>query len=77
MITKAKKSVSLSISLLEELASFNKNKNISVFVETALTHYLNELKRQERIQRDIEIINANAKRFNKQAEENLAFQAMK
>jgi len=51
MITKTKKSVSLSNSL-------------------------NELKRQERGQRDMEIINANAKRFNKEAEENLKFQAL-
>ena len=74
MITKTKKSVSLSSSLLKELYSFNKNINISEFTETALYYYINELKRQERIQRDIKIINANTKRFNKEAEENLEFQ---
>ena len=74
MITKAKKSVSLSISLLEELYSFNKDMNISEFTETAIYYYINELKRQERIKRDIKIINANAKRFNKEAKENLEFQ---
>jgi hypothetical protein len=77
MITKTKKSVSLSNTLLKELALLNKDGNISVFIEKALVYYMNELKRQERGQRDIEIINANAKRFNKEAEENLAFQAMK
>ena len=76
MITKAKKSVSLSVSLLEELAVFNKRKNISAFIEAALTHYIKELKRQERGRRDIEIISANAKRFNEEAEENLKFQAI-
>jgi metal-responsive CopG/Arc/MetJ family transcriptional regulator len=77
MITKTKKSVSLSNSLLKELAMLNKDSSISIFIEKALVYYMNELKRQERSQRDIEIINANAKRFNKEAEENLAFQAMK
>jgi metal-responsive CopG/Arc/MetJ family transcriptional regulator len=77
MITKTKKSVSLSNTLLKELALLNKDSSISEFIERALVFYMNELKRQERGQRDIEIINANAKRFNKEAEENLAFQAMK
>ena len=74
MITKTKISVFLSSSLLVELYSFNRNINISELTETALSYYLNELKRQERIKRDIKIINANAKRFNKEAEENLEFQ---
>jgi len=76
MIMKTKKSVSLSNALLEDLVLFNKNNNISQFIETALVYYINELKKQERRQRDIEILNANAKRFNKEAEENLKFQAV-
>ena len=75
MITKTKKSVSLSNSLLEEMVLLNKGKNISEFIEKAVSYYLNELKRKERGQRDIEIINANAKRFRREAEENLEFQA--
>jgi len=75
MITKTKKSVSLSNSLLNELALYNTDRSISEFIEKALAHYINELKKQERGRRDIEIINANAKRFNKEAEENLKFQA--
>jgi len=75
MITKGKKSVSLSASLLMELAKFNKDGDISQFIETAIIYYINELKKHERGLRDIEIINANAKRFNKEAEENLKFQA--
>ena len=35
---------------------------------------MNELKKQERKRHDIEIINANSKRFNKETEENLKFQ---
>jgi metal-responsive CopG/Arc/MetJ family transcriptional regulator len=77
MITKTKKSVSLSNSLLEELTQVNKDMNISEFIEHALLFYINELKRKERIRRDIEIINANAVRFSKEAEENLEFQDLK
>jgi len=76
MVTKTKKSVSLSNSLLNEVAIISKDKNISSFIEKALSHYISELKRQERGRRDIEIINANIKRFNREAEENLQFQAM-
>jgi metal-responsive CopG/Arc/MetJ family transcriptional regulator len=76
MITKTKKSVSLSNSLLKELVLLNKGRSISEFIEKALTYYMDELKRRERGRRDVEIINANAKRFNKEAEENLKFQAM-
>jgi metal-responsive CopG/Arc/MetJ family transcriptional regulator len=76
MITKAKKSISLSNVLLQELTLYNSEKNISQFIETALIYYINELKKQKRRQRDKAIINTNAKRFNKQAEENLQFQAV-
>jgi hypothetical protein len=62
--------------VLHEVALLNENGNISEFIETALTYYITDLKRKERGLRDIEIINANAKRFNKEAEENLKFQAM-
>jgi len=63
MITKMKKSISLSNSVLEELVAINKNMNISKFVETAVVYYINELKKQERIQRDIKILNANGLDF--------------
>ena len=74
MITKTKKSITLSSKLLEELVLLNENKNFSEFIEAALIYYIKELKRQERGRQDMEIINANAKRFNKEAEENLKFQ---
>jgi hypothetical protein len=76
MAVKTKQSIFLSSSLLNELTLINKDINISEFIEKALVFYINELKRQERGRRDIEIINANAKRFNSEAEENLQFQAM-
>jgi len=50
------------------------NMNISQFIDAALIYYITELKKQERAKRDIEIINANINRFNKEAEENLEFQ---
>jgi len=74
MITKTKKSITLSTSILNELAVVNSNMNISKFVETAVIYYINEIKRLERIQKDIQILNANSKRFAKEAEENLEFQ---
>ena len=77
MVTKTKTSVSLSNSLLKELALINNGGNVSEFIETALVHYINDIKRKERGQRDIEIIKANAARFNRDAEENLKFQAVK
>ena len=76
MITKTKTSVSLSSALLNELSPFINGSNVSTFIEEALRYYLYELKRRERSRRDIEIINANAARFNKDAEENLKFQAL-
>jgi metal-responsive CopG/Arc/MetJ family transcriptional regulator len=74
MITKAKTSVTISSALLRELAAYSQNGNISEFVEQALTRYIGSLKKQERAARDLEIINANAERFNREAEENLLFQ---
>lgn len=75
MITKSKKSISLSTSLLKEITQYSEGKNVSEFVQEALTYYMYELKKRDRGQNDIEIIKANAQRFNKEAEENLEFQA--
>ena len=75
MITKTKKSISLSTALLREIAKVNKDRSLSEYIEKALMYYVEALKKQERSRRDIEIINANAKRFNNEAEENLRFQA--
>ena len=74
MITKVKTSVSLSKALLSEVTLCDMYTNVSQFVEQAVAYYLAELKRRERGRRDIEIINANATRFNHEAEENLDFQ---
>jgi metal-responsive CopG/Arc/MetJ family transcriptional regulator len=76
MIYKTKKSVSLSNSLVREMALYDSGKNTSAFIEDALNYYLTELKKQERRQRDTEILNANAKRFKREAEENLKYQTI-
>jgi len=70
-----KTEVSVSVSLLRELALYNRDGNITELVDHALTYYLTTLKKQERSKQDLEIINANAERFNREAEENLLFQA--
>jgi hypothetical protein len=75
MIIKAKTSVAISSSLFQELAAYNQDGNISEFVEQALARYVTSLKKQEHAARDLEIINANAERFNRDTEENLLFQA--
>ena len=74
MITKSKRSITISKTILEELAMLKINMNISQFIDAALIYYITELKKQERAKRDMEIINANISRFNKEAEENLEFQ---
>ena len=74
MITKSKISISLSNSLLEELAKLKINMSISKIIDNALFYYIGELKKKERVLRDLEIINANITRFKKEAEENLEFQ---
>jgi len=76
MVSKTEKSVLLSNALLQEIALANNSENLSEYIEKALIHYIKYLKRQERGRRDMEIINANAERFNKEAEENLQFQTM-
>ena len=76
MATNQKTPVSLSTSLLDELSAHDKGRNISELIERALAYYIFELKRREQGQRDIDLINSNSGRFNKDAEENLEFQAM-
>jgi metal-responsive CopG/Arc/MetJ family transcriptional regulator len=77
MIAKTKTSVTISASLLRELSAYNEAENVSDFIEQALTHYLGTLKKRECTKRDLEIINANAERFNRDAEENLLFQTLR
>jgi hypothetical protein len=52
------------------------DKNRSAILERAAVAYLARLERVARDQRDIEIINRNAKRLNRQAMETLKYQRM-
>ena len=74
MITRVKKSVSISNSLLNDFTMLKINMNTSQLINTALVNYRDELMKKTRAARDIEILNANIYRFNKEAEENLEFQ---
>ena len=74
MTAKTKTSVSLSPSLLAQLAPYTGSENTTQLVEKALVYYLAKLKRQASAQRDTAIINAHAPRLSREAKENLSFQ---
>jgi metal-responsive CopG/Arc/MetJ family transcriptional regulator len=76
MVTKTKKSITLSNALLSELVRVNNYGNISEFIENAVHFYIKEFLRIERIQNDIEILKTKNKELNKEALENLEFQDM-
>jgi metal-responsive CopG/Arc/MetJ family transcriptional regulator len=71
---KVKTSVSLSVDLIEHLGQIINVRERSDFIETAVWRYLELQKRIERDQRDIEIINQNAERLNREALDVLAYQ---
>jgi len=52
------------------------NKNRSAVLEQAARVYLSQLERQARVQRDIEIINRNAERLNREAMDTLEYQQL-
>jgi metal-responsive CopG/Arc/MetJ family transcriptional regulator len=73
---KAKTSVTLSrqvLSGIDRMAGSKKSR--SAFIESVLQEYLKARARNERDARDIEIINRNAARLNRDAEDGLEFQA--
>lgn len=71
---RVKTSVTLPKQLLGRLDRVDKNR--SAILERAAVAYLARLERVARDQRDIEIINRNAKRLNRQAMETLKYQRM-
>jgi hypothetical protein len=73
---KTKVQISISRAVLEEVSRFNIERDMSRFVEQALVYYIAALKCREQSRRDVEIINANIERFNKEAVENLEFQTI-
>jgi metal-responsive CopG/Arc/MetJ family transcriptional regulator len=73
---KEKTSITLSREVLtgiDRVAGSKKSR--SAFIEGVLQRYLQERARAQRDARDLEIINRNAERLNRDAEDGLEFQA--
>ena len=72
---KSKTSVTLSRALLEELARVTgKNGNRSRLIETAVQEYLHKLVRDESYKRELELLNRQAAKLNKEAKDVLTYQ---
>ena len=71
---RVKTSVTLPRELLGRLDRVDRNR--SALLERAAEAYLKELARQERDQRDIAIIDKNAKRLNREAADVLDYQKL-
>ena len=69
---RVKTSVTLPKELLSRIDRVDRNR--SAFVERAACAYLSQLERQERDRKDIEIINRNAERLNREAMDTLEYQ---
>jgi metal-responsive CopG/Arc/MetJ family transcriptional regulator len=73
---KEKTSVTLSKEVLTDIDRIAGSKQSrSAFIEEVLTQYLRDRTRRLRGQRDVEIINRNAARLNRDAEDGLEYQA--
>jgi metal-responsive CopG/Arc/MetJ family transcriptional regulator len=71
---RVKTSITLPSELLGELDRLDKNR--SALLERAARAYLAQLRSEERDRRDIEIINRNAGRMNRQAMDTLEYQQL-
>lgn len=72
---KIKTSITLSEDLLDAVDKYSKPfKNRSEFIETATWKYVEQLIREKREARDLEIINRNSKRLNQEALDVLNYQ---
>ena len=69
---RVKTSITLPEGLLRRLDRVDSNR--SALLERAAVAYLAQLERQERDRSDIEIINRNAARLNREAEDTLQYQ---
>lgn len=68
-------SITLSRELLETVDQLSQQyKSRSAFIESALSSFTAQLIRQERDQRDLEIINQYADELNREAEDVLGYQ---
>ena len=73
-LVRVKTSITLPQDLLIRLERVNKNR--SAVLEQAALAYLAQLERQARDRRDIEIINRNAERLNREAMDTLEYQRL-
>lgn len=71
---RVKTSITLPKDLLQRLDRVDKNR--SALLERAALAYLDHLARQKRDRHDIEIINRNADRLNREAEDTLEYQRL-
>ena len=69
---RVKTSITLPSELLEAIDKISGNR--SAFLERAAIAYLTALDRRRREERDLEIINRNAKRLNKETKDVLGYQ---
>jgi len=73
---KEKTSITLSKEVLAGIDRLSGSRQSrSAFIEEILCRYLRERERAQRDARDLEIINRNAERLNRDAEDGLEFQA--
>lgn len=71
---KVKTSVTLEREILKDIEKFADGKSRSEFIETAISDQIRKMKKKVRDQRDLEIINKNAKRLNREAVDALRYQ---
>ena len=72
---KIKTSITLSEDVLESIDHIvGKSKNRSAFIENALRDYLEKRAKKLRDKRDLEILNKNSERLNREAEDVLSYQ---
>ncbi len=72
---KTKTSITLSSEVLNEIDKLLENTgNRSAFIEKAIWKYLDNLKIELINKKDLKILNENAKRLNKEAEDVLTYQ---
>jgi len=72
---KIKTSITLSEEVLREIDQISgESRNRSAFIENAIQDYLKKRAKKIRDDRDLEILNRNSKRLNREAEDVLSYQ---
>jgi metal-responsive CopG/Arc/MetJ family transcriptional regulator len=72
---KIKTSITLSEEVLREIDQISgESRNRSAFIENAIQDYLKKRAKKISADRDLEILNRNSKRLNREAEDVLSFQ---